>query len=216
VRNRDPELLQELYDYCEQDVVAESEIRKRLRDLRGTERQIWELDQKINWRGVRLDKENIEHALAIIAGVEKKLNAEVFEITDGEMSSTSSRAKALDWINRQGVPMDSYDKAAVVCALEGVCPPKVERFLQIRQALSRSSTKKYQAMLSCLGRDGRAHGSMIYHGAATGRWTGRHFQPQNLPRPTVDDVDAVIDLLKHRDPSLLPCEPMEALSSCLR
>ena len=216
MRNRDPDMLQELYSYCEQDVIAESEIRKRLRDLRGTERQIWELDQRINWRGVRLDKENIEHALAIIADVERELNAEVFELTDGEMSSTSSRAKALDWINRQGVTMETYDKAAVVCALEGACPPKVERFLQIRQALSRSSTKKYQAMLSCLGRDGRAHGSMIYSGAATGRWTGRHFQPQNLPRPTVDDVDAVIDLFKHRDPSLFPCEPMEALSSCLR
>ena len=51
-------------------------------------------------------------------------------------------------------------------------------------------------MLACLGRDGRAHGTGMYHGAATGRWSGRHFQPQNLPRPIVDDVDPIIDALR--------------------
>ena len=123
MRNRDPDMLQELYSYCEQDVIAESEIRKRLRDLRGTERQIWELDQRINWRGVRLDKENIDHALAIIADVERELNAEVFELTDGEMSSTGSRAKALEWINRQGVTMETYDKACLLYTSDAADEP---------------------------------------------------------------------------------------------
>lgn len=215
-RVQDPELLQELYDYCLQDVVAESEIRKRLRPLNDTERKVWEADQRMNLRGVKLDAANCEHAIEIIKVVESELNKEVFELTDHELNSTSSRAKSLDWINRQGLVMESYDKAAVTCALEGVCPPKVERFLQIRQALSKSSTKKFQAMLACLGRDGRAHGTGMYHGAATGRWSGRHFQPQNLPRPIVDDVDTIIDALRFRCPDQLPGEPMALLASCLR
>jgi DNA polymerase bacteriophage-type len=215
-RVEDPELLQELYDYCLQDVVAESEIRKQLRPLHPGERLVWEADQRMNLRGVKLDAANCEHAIEIIKKVESELNQEVFELTDGELASTSSRAKSLDWINRQGLAMDSYDKAAVTCALEGVCPPKVYRFLQIRQALSKSSTKKFQAMLACLGRDGRAHGTGMYHGAATGRWSGRHFQPQNLPRPIVDDVDPIIDALRFRCPDQLPGEPMALLASCLR
>lgn len=216
-RNRDKALLQELYDYCLQDVVAEREIRNRLRDLRGFEKKVFTLDQTINWRGVRLDKSSIENALDIISKVEKNLNAEVAEITGGVMESTASRAKALQWVSEQGYPMHSYDKVAVQEALDDkICPPNVKRFLEIRQALSKASTKKYDAMRSVLGRDGRAHGVLVYHGAATGRWAGRHFQPQNLPRPTVDDVDSIIDLLPHRDPSIIPIEPMEALASCLR
>jgi len=215
-RVRDPELLQELYDYCLQDVVAESAIRRRLRPLHPTERQVWVTDQKMNLRGVRLDKDNIGHAIAIIEKLAIELNQEVYELTNGALSSTASRAKSLEWINSQGVRMDSYDKAAVTCALEGVCPPDVYRFLQIRQALSKSSTKKYQAMLDCLARDNRAHGTGMYHGAATGRWSGRHFQPQNLPRPVVDDVDSVIDVLKYRSTQQLDGEPMALLASCLR
>ena len=215
-RVHDQDLLRELYDYCLQDVVAESEIRKRLRPLHPSERLVWEADQRMNLRGVKLDAANCEHAIEIIKKVEAELNQEVFELTDGELASTSSRAKSLEWINRQGLAMDSYDKAAVTCALEGVCPPKVYRFLQIRQALSKSSTKKFQAMLACLGRDGRAHGTGMYHGAATGRWSGRHFQPQNLPRPIVDDVDPIIDALRYRCPDQLPGEPMALLASCLR
>jgi len=215
-RVRDPELLSELYDYCLQDVIAERAIRKNLRPLHPNERGVWEADQRMNLRGVKLDADNCEHAIEIIKQVEVKLNQEVFELTDGELASTASRAKSLSWINRQGLAMDSYDKASVTCALEGVCPPNVYRFLQIRQALSKSSTKKFQAMLACLGRDGRAHGTGMYHGAATGRWSGRHFQPQNLPRPIVDDVDPIIDALRYRCPDQLPGEPMALLASCLR
>ena len=209
-------LLQELHDYCLQDVISERAIRKRLRSLHPSEREVWEADQRMNLRGVRLDAANCEHAIEIIKAVELALNAEVFELTQGQLTSTSSRAKSLEWINSQGLAMDSYDKAAVTCALQGACPPNVERFLEIRQALSRSSTKKFQAMLDCLGKDGRAHGTTLYHGAATGRASGRHFQPQNLPRPIVDDVDSVIDCLRFRCADQLPGEPMALLASCLR
>ena len=85
-----------------------------------------------------------------------------------------------------------------------------KEFLEIRQAMSKSSTKKYDSMRTVIGKDGRAHGVLMYHGAATGRWSGRHFQPQNLPRPTVDDTDSVIEQMKQRDPSSIDGEPMES------
>lgn len=216
-RVKDKTLLRELYEYCLQDVVAERAIRQRLRPLRPSEQALWEIDQLINWRGVRLDREAIEHALALIESVEKRLNAEVRELTRHALTSTSSRAKSLEWIAGRGYTMEGYDKSAVQAALaDPECPPDVARFLEIRQALSKASTKKYQAMRAVLGRDGRAHGVLVYHGAATGRWAGRHFQPQNLPRPSIENVDGAIAELVTRDAARLPGEPMEVLSSCLR
>jgi len=216
-RRKDPEMFQELCDYCLQDVVAEREIRKRLRYLKGTEQQIWETDQRINWRGVRLDKPAIYNALEIIDKHSIELNKQVYEITRGALDSTASRAKSMEWMESQGYPISSYDKAAIAAALsDSSCPENVKKFLEIRQALSRSSTKKYDAMKAVIGNDTRARGVLMYHGAATGRWAGKHFQPQNLPRPSIDDVDAVIDQMQHRDPALIQGEPMESLSSCLR
>lgn len=212
----DPKLYQELYDYCLQDVVAESNIRKKLRNLRGLEQEIWEHDQLVNWRGVRLDRESIDNALVIIEKHGKELNKKVYELTGGILDSTASRAKSLQWIRSQGYNMDSYDKAAVQCALDDKCPNTVEKFLEIRQAMSKSSTKKYDSMKAVIGKDGRAHGVLMYHGAATGRWSGRHFQPQNLPRPTVEDTDIIIQQMKKQDPTAIDGEPMDAMSSCLR
>jgi DNA polymerase len=215
-RQQDALLLQELYDYCLQDVVAEREIRRRLRQLQKAEQDLWVVDQRINWRGVRLDTDSIGHALALIDTVSDQLNARVRKITGHVLLSTASRAKTLEWIASRGYRMEGYDKPAVAAAIEDeACPPEVRELLVIRQAMSRASTKKYQAMSDVLGQDGRAHGVLVYHGAATGRWSGRHFQPQNLPRPTVD-VDPVIAALPSRDPDAIPGEPMEALASCLR
>jgi DNA polymerase len=212
----DPKLYQELYDYCLQDVVAESNIRKKLRNLRGLEQEIWEHDQLVNWRGVRLDRESIDNALVIIEKHGKELNKKVYELTGGILDNTASRAKSLQWIRSQGYNMESYDKAAVQCALDDKCPNTVEKFLEIRQAMSKSSTKKYDSMKAVIGKDGRAHGVLMYHGAATGRWSGRHFQPQNLPRPTVEDTDIIIQQMKKQDPTAIDGEPMDAMSSCLR
>ncbi len=59
----------------------------------------------------------------------------------------------------------------------------------------------------------------MYHGASTGRWSGRHFQPQNLPRPAFKNTDVCIELFQYQDAQLLEViynDAMEALSSCLR
>lgn len=216
-RETDPALYQELYDYCIQDVIAEREIRHRLRHLRGIENQIWEVDQRINWRGVQLDRESVENALVIIDSHSENMNKRVVTLTNGFIDTTGSRARAMTWCASQNYPIASYDKAAINAALQDdKCPENVKEFLGIRQSLSRSSTKKYQTMLDCIGQDGRVHGSLMYHGASTGRWSGRHINAQNLPRPTIADVDACIAQIRSQDPDKIDGEPMECLASCLR
>ena len=218
-RVRDPNLYGELYDYCLQDVVAEREIRHRLRNLRGLESKIWQIDQLINWRGVALDRSSIENALFVIDAHTAKLNKRVFNLTSGFVDSTSSRAKAIMWAQTRGYTLASYDKAAILAALnDSECPADVKCFLEIRQSLSRSSTKKYAAMLQCLAPDNRVHQTLLYHGASTGRWAGRHLQPHNLPRPSISEseIDQAIVALKKREPTAIDGEVMDTLASCLR
>jgi DNA polymerase len=53
--------------------------------------------------------------------------------------------------------------------------------LVLRREGAKSSVAKLDALLA-VQRDGRVYNHLQYHGASTGRWTGRGVQPQNLPR----------------------------------
>ena len=219
-RIQDSELLQELYDYCVQDVVAEREISKRLRPLTTLERKVWELDQTVNIRGVFVDIAAVESALAMIDQVTDMLNGEVSEITKGKLVNVSQRQRVMDYIASLGYPLQKFDKAYLETVLkDDALPPIARRLIEIRQQLGKTSTAKYNALKELVTNDQRAHGLLMYHGAATGRWSGRHFQPQNLPRPSFDDTDNCIQLFEYRDADFLATiynDPMEAMSSSLR
>lgn len=219
-RIQDDELLNELYDYCVQDVVAEREISKRLRPLNTLERKVWELDQTINIRGVFIDTQAVDDALIIIDQVVEYLNGEVSRITDGELVNVSQRQRVIDYIGSLGFVMEKFDKAYLEVVLKDESLPDIaRRLIEIRQQLGKTSTAKYTALKELVTDDHRAHGLLMYHGAATGRWSGKHFQPQNLPRPSFDDTDKCIELFQFQDAEILGAiynEPMEALSSSLR
>lgn len=219
-RIEDADLLQELYDYCIQDVVAEREISKRLRPLNSLERKVWELDQTVNLRGVFIDMQAVEAALAMIDQVSDLLNGEVSRITGGALVNVSQRQKVMDYIGSLGFVLEKFDKAYLERVLEDETLPAIaRRLIEIRQQLGKTSTAKYASLKELVTDDSRAHGLLMYHGAATGRWSGKHFQPQNLPRPSFDDTDTCIELFAHRDAELLAAiydDPMEALSSSLR
>lgn len=219
-RIQDAELLNELYDYCKQDVVAEREISKRLRPLNTLERKVWELDQTINTRGVFVDTQAVDDALAMIDQVTEHLNNEVSRITNGALINVSQRQKVMDYIESLGFKLEKFDKAYLETVLKDeTLPPIARRLIEIRQQLGKTSTAKYASLKELVTEDQRAHGLLMYHGAATGRWSGKHFQPQNLPRSTFDDTDKCIELFQFKDAELLTAiydDPMEALSSCLR
>ncbi len=93
------DLAMEFQDYCAQDVVAERWIDQQLPDLTATERRVWEIDQQINMRGVRLDVPNIENAIEIYSGVNALEVERLKELTG--LSNPGSRAQFFDWINKQ-------------------------------------------------------------------------------------------------------------------
>lgn len=222
-RCRDPELLRELYAYCQQDVIAEQAIAAKLLPISVNERAVWELDQKINIRGVYIDAAAVDDALHLIDVQTDRLNTEVYAITKGALENVSQRAKVMNYIAGLGYDMDCYTAGYIETVLKDAnLPAQVRRLLEIRQQTGKTSTAKYQALKEIVTPDSRAHGLLMYHGASTGRWTGKHFQPQNLPRPSArfegSEAQAV-ELIRSRDADLLTMvfdDPMDALSGAIR
>lgn len=205
--------------YCKTDVAAETELFLRLPDLDPTERKVWELDQKINQRGFLVDRDLVDKVLVMIEDEIRGLNAETKKITKGAIYSTTQTAKTLEWIRSQGRDIPNLTAKVVSDALSADLPDNVARILKIRQSVSRTSTKKYEAFKNRMGDDDRVRDILMYHGASTGRWSGTGVQPQNFPRGKIKNTDQAAEILKTGDLELVRMiygDPMQAFSSCLR
>lgn len=180
-----------LYEYCKQDVRVERAVVKTIRRL-GQERAIYLLDQKINDRGVKIDRPLITAALGIVAEGEGRANAALGEITDGDVTSVKNHNAITTWVRAQGQDIAGVNKAAIKEALSSDLAPDVRAALEIRAEAGRSSTAKLQKMLDCAGADDRIRGMFQYYAAGTGRWGGRLVQLHNFPRGEVDGVEEYI------------------------
>lgn len=198
--HEDKQDFKDLYKYCLGDVAAEVELGKVLRPLNPTERKVWLLDQKINERGIRVDRRAVECALDLLTKYSETLYKEFRTLTGGMVHTVLQRDKLILWLSTQGVPTEKLAKADVQDLLEAKdkeLPAKARRVLEIRQALSRTSTAKYTTILGALNEDDRLRDLLMYHGASTGRWTGKLVQPQNFPRQTLRrGLDTCFDILK--------------------
>lgn len=223
LKSHDPDKWALFIDYNKQDVVAEREIRDALilHEPGASERQLWALDQRINDRGIRIDREMAEHVTAYDAERAEELLAEAQRLTglDNPNSITQQRA----WLAVQGIDLpDSLDKTAVGGLLKQDIPPEVRRVLEIRQATGKTSNKKYAAMLASACADDRVRGMLKFYGAnRTGRWAGRVVQLQNLPQNHLpdDDLDLARKLVKTNDfegLEMLYGEPAPVLSELIR
>ena len=219
----EPEKLARLVEYCKQDVEVERAVCKVLPPLSPPERKIWLLDQRINNRGVQLDMEGITRAHKLVVDVTTTLNAELFELTGGQVSEVTQVMDIAAWLRANGFPYcHSVEKLEIEKMLASSPPENVARVLMIRQQAGKASIKKLPAMLACADEDGRARGLFGYHAASTGRWSGRRAQPQNLPRPSYkfEDVSRMIDTLGSPSAAqvidLCYGPPIDAVSSCLR
>ena len=164
--------------------------------LGASERQVWLLDQKINQRGIRVDREFVHACQSVLEQVRVPMTARFRELTGG--INPTQREKILNWVNAQGVAMGDMKKATLDAVLDpddefGIeeiaepLPFHVHEVLQLRRSLASSSVAKLQRMLDCTGQDGRVRYTMQYHGARTGRWAGRLIQIQNYPRGEIQE-----------------------------
>lgn len=183
-----------------------------LRGLGPSERQNWLLDQKVNQRGIKIDREFISACQDVLNQVRVPMKERFKELT-GNINPTQ-RDKFLNWINDQGVPLLSLRKEVLDDLLnldefEGddlkePLPFHVYEALNLRRSLASSSVSKLQRMLDCAHWDGRVRYTMQYHGARTGRESGRLIQIQNYPRGTIQErqgmtPEYLADLILTRD-----------------
>ncbi len=218
--HNDSQSFRELYDYCQADVAAERAIDKKLRDLTPTERDIWLLDQRINERGIRVDMPAIKAALSIIGEYTGRKRTEFMRLTGIDSPTKLDQFK--EWLKARGVPLTSLNKNDVSELLEKNknLPQQVKDALRVRQELGKSSTAKYAAVAESVCRDGKLRDLLMYHGASTGRWTGKLVQPQNFPKNTFKgNFEQYFEILKRGELDTFEmcyADPMATLSATIR
>lgn len=185
--------------YCAQDVRAELAIRKEceaILDFPKHEQEIYELDQAINDRGILLDLDLIKSINHQDACYRAELMRRASELTHLDNPNSVSQLKG--WMLEQGVNITSLAKEDVSILADSLDVPEVVReALTIRQELSKSSVKKFQAMEDMACGDNRVHGVLRYYGAnRTGRWSGQFVQVQNLSKNKLAEIDAIRQLVK--------------------
>lgn len=182
--------------YNKRDVEVEMAIQQRLQKYPVPE-QVWEeyhLDQEINDRGIAIDLELANQAVALDAKSRERLMAALKERTG--LENPNSVIQMLDWLEQHGLKTDSLGKKNVQELLKTAQEP-LRSVLLLRQKLAKSSVKKYQAMEMTACKDGRARGMFQFYGAnRTGRFAGRHIQLQNLPQNHLPDLSEARELVR--------------------
>ena len=175
-----PEIVARVVEYNRIDILALEAMHKQgLSALPAPEQAVWELDQRINARGIAIDVDFVQAAKRIADQAMGEAIEEFARLTDGLSPHQVQKIRA--WLRGRKWALPNLDSDTVSDALELDLPDDVRRVLEIRQIAAATSLKKLDAMLACVGADGRARGLLQYHGASTGRWSGQLIQPQNLP-----------------------------------
>lgn len=197
-------------EYCKQDVIVEAAIARKIMPLSEQEIKVYQLDQIINSRGIPIDIQSAFAALEMLEKEEARLNHRLKDLTQGFCDKGTQVARILKWVETQGVEIEDLSRPVLSKALEELdLEPRTREVLEIRQKLSKTSTKKLVSMIQRAGKDGRVRNSFSYYGTNTGRWASRGVNFANLPRPRKIFEDAhldpedIFDSIRQKDAPLL-------------
>lgn len=199
----DPDKWKLFKEYNGQDVVTEMEIDHRLSafPVPAFVQKQWETDLQMNARGVAADMELVRGALVIGAIVKSRLMTEARQLSG--LDNPNSIRQLAQWLTDatdSDAEITSVTKETVATMLKQPQPANVQRMLEIRQELGKTSTKKYDALETCIADDCRVRGLLQFYGAnRTGRWAGRLVQVQNLPRTYTHPLPPARQLVKDRN-----------------
>ena len=188
-------------EYCRQDVRTERAIRKRLENfpLPDSEWDHYHMDQRINDRGVMIDKELVTQAITCDLMLSEEMTKRAYALTGLENPNSVSQLKG--WLEERGISVDSLGKKDVSAMITDLDKHSVDgealEMMKLRLQMAKSSVKKYQAADRYICSDGRAHGLFQFSGAnRTQRWAGRGIQLQNLPQNHIATLDEARELVK--------------------
>ena len=196
-----PEKWRQFKEYCLQDVRTERDIRKKLEafPLLAQEWDFYHMDQRINDRGVLIDKTLVEQAITCDLMLSEEMSKKAYELTGLENPNSVSQLKG--WLEERGIEISSLGKKDVAAMIKEIDKGGLDQealdMLKLRLQMAKSSVKKYQAADRYICSDGRAHGLFQFSGAnRTQRWAGRGIQLQNLPQNHISTLDEARELVK--------------------
>lgn len=232
-------------EYNIRDVEAEMEIKRKLDKpkypIPEKEWEFYALDQIINDRGLPIDRIFVTNALEMANRRKAELLEQMREKTG--LVNPGSGAQLLPWLKNRGYPFDDLQKDSVKKVLTAykalqkgelvykkgeLYPDELTKravaVLRLRQQQARTSTSKYQALLTAMGEDGRIRYVFQFCGASrTGRFAGRRFQPQNLTMMRDVESEKVLfqmtEVIRDNDYETLQLyrkEPLDALAGLVR
>ena len=219
--HHDPEKWELFKTYNGQDVVAEMEIERRLSVFPVPDfvQKQWETDLLINARGVAVDMDFCEGALELGETIRTQLTDEAVQLSG--LQNPNSVKQLARWLSAEtGDDITTLRKETIKELLGRDNADHVQRMLEIRQELGKTSTKKYDAIEAAVCDDGRVRGLLQFYGAnRTGRWAGRLVQVQNLPRTYTEPLEFARELVKGRKLDALRTvygSPNDTLSQLIR
>lgn len=232
----DEESLEAYREYCDDDVRTEAAADARLVPLSEEEQEVYALNERVNDRGLAIDRRSARAALEISEKAKKEINAELTKVTGGYVTAVTQTAKLKAWIESQGVDMPTMAKDDVDEFLLEIddLPDNVRRALELRQEGAKPSVEKIAAMLARVCDDGRARGVYLHHGAGqTGRFSSRGVQAHNMPKYRKSfeteleegrlNISILFDAIRTGDPAVLRLlygpelgRPLHLLSDAVR
>lgn len=191
--------------YCKRDVEVENAIRQKTAAFKipPFEKELYDIDQRINDRGVMLDMGMVRNAIRMSLVYNGHLSVEAAKLTG--LDNPNSVAQLKSWLEQEtGNEIKSLNKKDMPDIIKSCDASHVQRLLAIRQELGKTSVKKYEAMEKTVCEDDRVRGLTQFYGAArTGRWAGRLVQVQNLPQNHLEDLDLARSLVVENDLDML-------------
>ena len=196
---------EEFKEYNKQDVKAETAIHSRLIKYNLPE-FLWDeyhVSETINDRGIKVDMDLVRGAIAIDKETREDLTQKLSSLTLLDNPNSVSQMK--EWLKENGVNMETLGKKTVESAIKDESlAPDVKEILKLRLQLAKSSIRKYDAIESCVCRDGRVHGMFMFYGAnRSGRYSSRIIQIQNLVKNQIEDLENAREIVKLKDSSIL-------------
>lgn len=192
--------------YAANDITAMRECVRRMPTWNWDASAIaeWHLDQRINERGVAIDRELTKAGARAAIEEKARIATRFAELSKGAFRP-SQRAQFLDYLNQRlaflGITLDNTQSGTFQVLLrDPEIPADVAEMMELSIASNKTSTAKYAALDPMVQDDGRFRGGLQFAGAGrTRRWAGRGPQFQNLPSrglPKPEEIEEYIEHLK--------------------
>jgi len=209
----------EFGDYCLQDVRVEKELQVRLAsfELSGIALEAFQLDIRLNDKGIPFNVPALRNASRILEECYTDANAAFFELCGYR---PTQREKVRSWCNDRGAKLLDMRGATLDAWLENNPSHSAFAVVSAYSDLNFAAAKKVDVILACVNADGRVRGTLLWHGAGTGRWAGRLIQPQNFKKPTIKQTDLAYKMIcegcSRGDLETVFGNPLEVIASCIR